>query len=78
VGPAQLQGAVGFLGDGQVVTTGDDRRLTIWDLDGKIVSERLLPHFVTGLALSKDGKYLATANSNGTVYILRLPLRRSR
>jgi hypothetical protein len=35
-----------------------------------------LPFIVNGLAASADGKHLATANSNGTVYILRLPLRR--
>jgi hypothetical protein len=28
---------------------------------------------VWGLALAPDGKHLATANGNGTVYILRLP-----
>jgi WD40 repeat protein len=67
--------AVVFVSTDRFVTAGDDRKLTVWDLDGNIINERQLPHRVTGLALSQNGKYLATANSNGTVYVLRLPLR---
>jgi hypothetical protein len=68
---------VTFVGE-RVVTAGDDRQLTVRNLGGEIISERRLPHRVNGLAPSADGKHLATANSNGTVYILRLPLREPR
>jgi WD40 repeat protein len=68
--------AVSFLGDEQIITTGDYRHLTVWGRDGKIVSEPRLPYLVAALALSKDGKYLAKANSNGTVNVLPLPLQR--
>jgi WD40 repeat protein len=71
--------AVAFPGERQIIaTTSPDRQLTVWNLEGEIVSERLLPHSVNALALSADRKYLATANGNGTVYILRLPLRQKR
>jgi hypothetical protein len=66
---------VAFLGE-RVVTV-DGRQLTVCNLEGKIIGERPrpLPHQVNALAASADGKHLATANSNGTVYILRLPPR---
>jgi hypothetical protein len=58
----------------QVVTAENDRQLVVCAADREVISARLLPHLVNALALSADGKHLATANSNGTVYILRLPL----
>jgi WD40 repeat protein len=70
-----LQRAVAFVGDGQVVTAGLDRRLLVWGPDGVLVGERSLPYQVNALAASADGKHLALANGNGTVYVLRLPLR---
>jgi WD40 repeat protein/tRNA A-37 threonylcarbamoyl transferase component Bud32 len=75
LGQTWIQRGVAFLGDGQVVTAGDNSKLNVWDLDGKVTRERPLPHTVHGLVLSSDGRHLATANSNGTVHILRLPLR---
>jgi serine/threonine protein kinase/WD40 repeat protein len=66
---------VTFVGERQVVTTWDDRQLTVWDLEGKVLGEQSLPHRVNGLASGHDDKHLALANSNGTVSILRLPLR---
>jgi WD40 repeat protein len=68
-------GVVTFVDERHFVHAGWANRLLVCDLDGKIISERSLPHPVNGLALSADRKYLATANNNGTVYILRLPLR---
>jgi WD40 repeat protein len=65
-------GVVTFVDERHFVHVGWANRLLVCDLDGKIIKEGSLPHAVNGLALSKDGKYLATANSNGTVYILRL------
>jgi WD40 repeat protein len=68
-------GVVTFVDERHFVHAGWANRLLVCDLDGKIIKEGSLPHAVNGLAPSKDRKYLATANSNGTVYILRLPLR---
>jgi WD40 repeat protein len=68
--------ALTFVAGRQVVTAENDRQLVVCAADGAVVSARLLPHLVNALALSHDGKHLVTANSNGTVYILRLPLRR--
>jgi WD40 repeat protein len=66
--------AVAFVGEGRFVTAGD-LRLLVWDVGGAIVADRPLPYLVNGLGPSRDGKHLATANGNGTVYLLRLPLR---
>jgi WD40 repeat protein len=66
--------AVAFSGDGQrVYSTSEEGSLIAWSLSGDVVRKWRLPGAVAGLALSKDGKHLATANANGTVYILRLP-----
>jgi serine/threonine protein kinase/WD40 repeat protein len=67
--------AVAFVSKRQVVEAGRTNCFHVCDLEGGTVSNRPVPHLVNGLALTKDGRYLATANSNGTVYILRLPLR---
>jgi WD40 repeat protein len=67
---------VAFVGQRQYVCAWSNH-LFVCDLEGKIINQWTLPHAVNGLAPSKDGKYLATANSNGTVYILRLPLQGS-
>jgi WD40 repeat protein len=69
--------ALAFVGQRQVVTAENDRQLVVCSTDREPIG-RFMPHLVNGLALGADGKYLATANSNGTVYILRLPLRRLR
>jgi cytochrome c len=68
--------AVAFVDNGRIVTAGLETRLLVWSSGGEIVGERPLPYTVNGLALSADGKHLATANGNGTVYILRLPLQK--
>jgi hypothetical protein len=38
-----------------------------------MVGEWRLPGPVYDLAFASDGRHIATANGNGTVYILRLP-----
>jgi hypothetical protein len=67
--------ALTFVGERQIVTAEGDRQLVVCPADRQAISGGFFPYLVSGLALSKDGDYLATANSNGTVYILRLPLR---
>jgi WD40 repeat protein len=69
--------AVTFTAGGRLVTSWVDSRLTNWDPDrgqrkGKD-DAWLVPSAVWGFARG-DRKHLATANSNGTVYLLRVPL----
>jgi WD40 repeat protein len=66
--------ALAFVGNRQVITAENDRQLVVCGAERVAISGGFLPHLVNGLALSADGKHMATANSNGTVYILRLPL----
>jgi serine/threonine protein kinase len=58
---------------GRIVSAGVDGRVLVWTREGKLEGEWVLPGPVYGLALARDGKHVATANSNGTVYVLRLP-----
>jgi WD40 repeat protein len=66
--------AVIFVGGRWVVSSAADTRLVAWTPDGEMTAARALPYQVNGLAPSADDRHLATANGNGTVYILRLPL----
>jgi WD40 repeat protein len=68
--------ALSFVGKQQVVTAENDRQLVVCGVDREPFSGGFLPHLVNGLALSADRTHLLTANRNGTVYILRLPLQR--
>ncbi len=63
-----------FTSDGQFVVTADDRGIGTYDWANKREHRRItFPGQVRSLALHPDGQHLATANANGTVYILRLP-----
>ncbi len=53
------------------LTSEETGRVTEWR-DGQPQREWQLPGTVHDLSVSPDGGYLATANGNGTVYILRL------
>jgi WD40 repeat protein len=65
--------------DGQIISAEWVGRVCVWRRqDGRldrweVVGEWELPGPVAALALAGDGKHVATANSNGTVYVLRLP-----
>jgi WD40 repeat protein/serine/threonine protein kinase len=56
----------------QFVTTGQVGQVLLWDSSGQKLREWQLPGPVHGLAFAADGRHLATANGNGTVYIFRL------
>jgi WD40 repeat protein len=64
---------------GLVASAGEaDGTLQLWDLSGPKTHHRVIPLFAPGtqylhgLALTPEGRYLATANPNGTIYILKL------
>jgi serine/threonine-protein kinase len=57
----------------QLVSTEPDGRLIVWDVgSGREVRQIMLPGPVSRVAFAADGRHLATANSNGTIYIARV------
>ena len=57
-----------------LASAGCDGRIILWDVAaGARRHEWQLPGWVKGVAFAPDGRHLAAANGNGTVYILRLP-----
>jgi WD40 repeat protein len=68
---------VAFTLDGKnLVSAGWDGRVILWDVaSGDRLVEWRFPGEVNWVALAPDGRHLATANNNGTIYVLRLPLR---
>jgi cytochrome c len=60
-----------LLPGGGLASAGEDRRIAIWDRDGTTPSRVLEGHQgpVAGLALSSDGRSLASASWDGTVRI---------
>jgi formylglycine-generating enzyme required for sulfatase activity len=48
--------------------------LLLWDIPGsKLRKELVLPDHANDIAFAADGRHIATANANGTVYLFRLP-----
>ncbi|OAI54256.1 hypothetical protein AYO44_15275 [Planctomycetaceae bacterium SCGC AG-212-F19] len=69
-GPVQ---ALAFAPDGQSLAVSVSGRLLLWDVAAlQPQQEWELPGVVSHLAFDPDGRHLVTANSNGTVYVLRL------
>jgi serine/threonine protein kinase/WD40 repeat protein len=68
---------VGFSRDGRrVAAAGDNGDVTVWDVEVNPPRRQAGWHFpgvVNGVTFDATGRYLATANGNGTVFILRLP-----
>ncbi len=72
--------AVLFPPDGQtVISVGAGRRVIIWDIaTASKRKEWLLPQAMPcSFAFTFDGRYLATGNSDGSVFVFRLGERRS-
>lgn len=76
-----LQGSSGALssltfdGEGsRLLSAGRDGRVVIWDAaTGALLQEWRLPGLVRQAVFASDGRHVATANGNGTAYILRIP-----
>ena len=66
--------AFAMSGDGKhFVTASNDNTVKLWDVaTGKEVRKWDLGVPVRNLAYARDGKYAATANGNGTLYLLDL------
>jgi WD40 repeat protein len=66
--------ALHFLPDGEgLVSAGEDGQLILHGpRSGQALNSWRFPGAIRDLAVAVDGRHLATANSNGTVYILRL------
>jgi serine/threonine-protein kinase len=65
---------VAFTPDGErFLSLCSSGRICVHWRDGTLFGQWRLPGQVNGFAIAPDGKHLATANSDGTVYILRFP-----
>ena len=63
--------------DGRLLATDDyaDGKVRLWDLNANPPRSRVIglyPWGIHGIAMTPEGRYLATANADGTVYILKL------
>lgn len=62
-----------------IATCSVDNTVRLWNVHtGETVKEWEFPGFVSDFAFSADGRYLVTANSNGTVYVLKVPRNHSK
>ena len=66
--------SLAFAPDGATLASvGHDGRLILWDVVGQAkLREWTLLGGILAVDFAPDGRHLATANANGTVYILRL------
>ncbi|HEX6522007.1 MAG TPA: hypothetical protein VF070_18675 [Streptosporangiaceae bacterium] len=60
-------------GTSLVASVSKDGMLRLWNDDGNLTAVASLPATPTALAVSPDGKQLATAGSDGSVTVLSLP-----
>jgi WD40 repeat protein len=55
------------------IVVGGEAHLSVWTRKGEKVAETRLPGLMHAMALAPDGRHVATANGDGTVYVIRLP-----
>jgi len=59
---------------GKLLAAGNGGWMTVWNTsDGKLIHSQKFPTGLYGLAVSPDGKSVATGNQNGTVYVIKMP-----
>jgi WD40 repeat protein len=73
----QVGHAIAVRADGRLLASaGRDGAVRLWEVDAHPPREKVIALFQTGwinkIAFTPEGRYLATANPDGTVYILRL------
>jgi WD40 repeat protein len=75
---ATLRGHTGYVTSVQfeepgktLVSAALDRKLIFWDISGKKLRELQFPSVIHQIAIAPDGRHVATANGNGTIYVLR-------
>jgi WD40 repeat protein len=66
-------GVPAFAPDGRLLAVAAKDKVQLYAVDtGSKMREWDFPGVVHAIAFAADGRHLATANANGTVYILRL------
>ena len=66
--------AVAFApGETKLATAGEDGRVVVWTPQGEVLKEWQLSGPVYDVSFASDGRHLATANAEGTAFVLRLP-----
>jgi eukaryotic-like serine/threonine-protein kinase len=71
-GTAKLDAIAYSLNSKLLATAGEDGQVAVWAGSEKRWAVQL-PGSVAAVAWAPDSRHLATANANGTVYILRVP-----
>jgi WD40 repeat protein len=64
---------IGFLGEDQFVSTGDDKRIVVWDTTGKMLREIHTPSTITQMVMSIKGRIMITGHEDGSVRLWKLP-----
>jgi WD40 repeat protein len=69
-----LVNGLAWLDDGRFVSADQGGRVLVSERGGRVVGACRLPGPVNDVKAAADGRHVLTANNNGTVYVLRLPL----
>ena len=62
-----------FLDDTHLVSAGYDGRITVWDVEGKLLREVQTPSPITHMVLDAENQLVVTGHKDGAVRVWRLP-----